>query len=124
MNNIANTILVVDDNKLVRDAMCAVLNDGGFTCFTASDGDVAERLLEAVSADIIITDINMPKQHGFDTIKNIKTRWPDKKVIAISGSSEYRKYSELALFHGANIFIQKPVSTGKLLCAVYDCIEK
>jgi CheY-like chemotaxis protein len=53
----------------------------------AEDGEVAYRLLCAAPADLVLTDINMPKRDGLELIGDIRKRWPQTLVIAVTGGS-------------------------------------
>ena len=124
MHHITTTIVVIDDDKMVRDAPCQTLNYSGFNCIGASDGIQAEHLLGVVEADVVITDIDMPRQDGFETIKNIRSRWPNVRIIAFSGSLHSHNYADRSTACGAEAYLTKPVSVSQLLCAVYACLSR
>ena len=81
------TILVVDDDYLVRNLLSEVLTDNKYNILEASDG------LEALDAinphcppDLIFMDHQMPRLSGIDCARRIKTLYPFLKIILISGS--------------------------------------
>ena len=120
--HLPTTVIVIDDDALVRDAFSLLLNECGYICYTAPDGGQGERLLEVISADIVITDIDMPHQDGFETISHINKRWPDKKIIAISGSSDSREYADMAASLGVSTYLTKPVTVTQMIRAINSCL--
>ena len=79
------TILLVEDDDLVKDMLAQVLERGSHKVIRAHDGEEAAELLKNISPDIIVTDIIMPKKSGITLISEVKNRHPDMEIIAISG---------------------------------------
>ena len=78
-------VLVIDDEDLVRRAIRLVLEKAGFeTVDLASDRQAVERF-EDIAPDLVIVDLVMPDQDGFDTIAQIQNRNPDMRIIAVTG---------------------------------------
>ena len=108
------TILVVDDEPLVRVALETVLQWSGYRVVLASDGDEALTLLESVPIDLLLTDLAMPGREGIETIIEVRRRFPHVKVIAMSGV--YGGFClEMARQLGASAAVSKPVSNAVLL---------
>lgn len=108
------TILVVDDEPLVRVALETVLQWSGYRVVLASDGDEALTLLESVPIDLLLTDLAMPGREGIETIIEVRRRFPHVKVIAMSGV--YGGFClEMARQLGASAAVSKPVSNALLL---------
>jgi CheY-like chemotaxis protein len=84
------SLLVVDDDMDVLDAMCAVLGADGHQVWPASGGLPALQILDAQGHDIdlILTDVVMPGLHGFNLSRMARSRRPDIKVLYISGFIE------------------------------------
>jgi len=80
-----NRIMVVDDEASIRRSLSDILLDEGYDVILASDGYEALQRLNAVIPDLILLDIWMPGMDGTEILKEIKNRWPDIKVIVISG---------------------------------------
>lgn len=80
-------LLLVDDAVIVRRMMALTLaNDPAFDVVgTASDGDVALATLERSPVDIVVLDLDMPGLDGRTTLRRIKERWPELKVVVFSG---------------------------------------
>ena len=83
----AASVLVVEDEPLVRMMVCEVLDDAGYAVTEADSGDAADALIrEGFHPDILLTDIRMPGTlDGFDLIRRTVERLPAIKTIAMSG---------------------------------------
>ena len=74
------SVLVVDDEEIIRDFLFEVLNDD-FEVSTASDGDEAINMLKESNFDLVITDLKMPRVSGDEVVKFARQTDPDAKVI-------------------------------------------
>jgi DNA-binding response OmpR family regulator len=113
-------ILVIDDEKPCVALLHWHLNRNGYGVLTATNGDEALELLGRESVDLVITDIIMPGKDGLETILEIRKRWPDLKIIAISGGGMCGAslYTNLSLKLGAAEVLNKPFTSAELLRAV------
>ncbi|MBI3207345.1 MAG: response regulator [Candidatus Solibacter usitatus] len=107
-------ILVVDDDEGVRTYVTKVLRSAGYETVTAAHGKQAVEELERSSVDLVVMDLIMPVQEGIETILQVRDRWPDLKVIAMSGGP----YLEVALRLGAHAKLAKPVPPDLLVQTV------
>jgi CheY-like chemotaxis protein len=114
----SGTILVVDDEKIVRDFFIDVAESMGGNVETADDGDVAVKKCKEHHYDIIFMDMRMPHMNGLDACKTILSFDPKTKVVMMSGFSEDRMMDE-AIDSGAIAKISKPFE----LKAVINLIE-
>src|ERR1700730_6024282 len=80
-------ILIVDDEPDVRDARKRVLDLAGYSVRTAANAMDAMAELERIPADVVITDIIMPKINGVQAIELICKAFPTIRIIAISGGA-------------------------------------
>jgi len=78
-------ILVVDDIKAITDILSNILVKEGHDVTTAPDGTEAIEALNATPYDLVITDMLMPKQDGFDVITHVKNNVSDTNVIVMTG---------------------------------------
>ncbi len=79
------TVLIVDDEDLVRDVVARMIEDLGYTAVTARDGATALALVESRSIDAVLLDLTMPTMSGADVIAQLRARRPDLPVVLCSG---------------------------------------
>ena len=101
-------ILLVDDHAILRKGLRLLLNDHDDLDVVgeAADGDTALKLVQALLPDVVIMDISMPGLNGIDATRQINTRFPETKVIALSIHSE-KHYVHDILKAGASGYILK-----------------
>ena len=119
-------ILVIEDDVEVREVLRRILEHAGYEVEEASDGEEGIKRYREKQADLVITDIIMPKKEGIETITDLRIEFPDVKVIAMSGGGRLgpEPYLEVAKGFGANRIIMKPFSTGEILDAVQEVLEQ
>ena len=78
-------ILIIDDDALVRRALRKLLEYAGYEVIEAADGIEGVDLYEQHEPDLIISDIFMPRKEGLETISELRSKYPEVKIIAISG---------------------------------------
>ena len=124
-------ILLIEDEKIVRFTLRRVLEAGGHEVIEASNGDEGvskfkEMASKSKQANVVVTDIIMPKMNGFEAIAKIQDIFPHVKIIAISGGGDGdpKKLLDLSksLF-GADKVLAKPFSSEELLTAVDHCLK-
>jgi DNA-binding NtrC family response regulator len=120
MNN-KSSVLIVDDEEIVRRAHFRSLADTGCLARVARDGDEAIRLMEEDPCDVILLDIRMPGLDGMDVLKIIKERWPDSEVVVITGYPTIESAKE-AVRLGACDYIAKPVAPDDVIKAANDAM--
>jgi CheY-like chemotaxis protein len=120
------SILVIEDDVEVREVLRRILEHAGYEVEEASDGEEGINRYREKQADLVITDIIMPKKEGIETITDLRIEFPDVKVIAISGGGRLgpEPYLELAKSFGANHIIMKPFSTAEILDAVQELLKQ
>ena len=113
----APLVLVVEDDSDLRDVLARMLARAGYVVTTARDGFEAVQAMETGSFAAVVTDLIMPKREGIETIMELKRRWPECKVIAVSGGGRLPAGDllSLAVKLGADAALQKPVSGAQLL---------
>jgi DNA-binding NtrC family response regulator len=116
----SQSILIVDDEAIIRDFLSEVLEDYDIT--VASDGDEAIAKLKERSFDLIITDLRMPKVPGQEVVKAARELRPNAKVVVISGYSTLHTVSQ-SVSHGACAFLSKPFSIKELMQTVTTALE-
>ena len=112
------TILLVEDEELLRAGVQEVLEIQGYKVITAPDGEQALACLAAQTIDLIITDLVMPKMDGIDFVKQVRTIKPDLPVIVVSGSTRniMQRYGiDSIQVPGANASLPKPFKSVDLI---------
>ena len=116
-------IIVIDDDEFVRAILCEVLERWNYQVFGASNGQHGIEIIEGEKPDIVITDIIMPEKEGIETILEIRKKYPDIKLVAISGSDRGASninYLDMARNLGANHALQKPIDLDQLKIVLKD----
>lgn len=117
-------ILVIDDEEAIGQTIEAMLEDSGHRCQIASSGIEAEAIADLEHFDIAIVDMLMPEKDGIETIFAFRRRFPNMKIIAISGGGRFQNFGYLrfAREFGAAVTMQKPFIRNDLLMAVICCL--
>lgn len=112
-------ILIIDDEELIRDSLATVLIREGYTVDTAVNGQEGMEKFEKDPARLIVTDIIMPKMEGIETIKKLREKYTDLKIIVISGGGRAGNLDFLAVAKklGADISLHKPFSRAQIVQA-------
>ena len=116
-------ILVIDDDLLSRDYVGQILQTEGHTVEMAANGDDGLSLFRARPADLVITDMVMPKTDGVELITILLNEHPNLPVIAMSGAPNSAQYLYLASYMGAGKILTKPFTAQALLAAVAGAVK-
>jgi CheY-like chemotaxis protein len=119
-------ILVVDDEKPVREALAALLRQEGYRVVVAESGHVAVEAIEAFTFNFIIVDIFMPEMNGLETIKVFRGSAPSVPIVAMSGYAAGSGFVDNDFFRtamefGATCCLRKPFTREQLLDAIEFC---
>ena len=112
------SILVIDDQQIVRDSYKDALEESGHTVITAADGAEALSFCENTRFDVVITDVCMPRKEGVSVVRAVKSQYEKTRIIVISGAEKRSHYLETAKAFGADLTLEKPVNLEKLRCYV------
>ncbi len=102
------TILIVDDDAGIRDALQPLLERLGHRVQAAADGLEAIQHFDQGTFDLIISDVMMPEMNGFDLLHALQSRIVDRIPFIILSSHDDREAIKAALFAGAFDYILKP----------------
>ena len=116
-------ILVIDDEAIVRTSCERSLGTEGYEIKMASSGKEGLAFLEKEPFGLVLLDLKMPDMDGVEVLNKINERWPDTKVIMITGYSTVETAVQ-ALRLGAYNFIEKPFTPDTLITAVKEVFEK
>jgi CheY-like chemotaxis protein len=113
--------LVVDDNTVLADMTKTVLELEGFAVQVFDNGVSAARYVdEGHRADLVISDIRMPKMNGFEMAEAIRRNSPETQFVFVTGYSDNISRSPNDL---GSIVLQKPVSKDELIAAIEIALE-
>lgn len=117
-------ILVIDDDEQFGGFIQEALKKQGYDVRTAVEGREGIEALKKEPADLVITDLFMPEMEGCETIIELRRRWPNVRIIAISGGCSIVEADCLPIARalGANCTLPKPIQRGKLIEAVRNTL--
>jgi len=117
-------ILIIDDEEQIRTLLRNLLEREGYRISEAGDGLEALNCQQADPADLIITDIYMPEKEGLETIDEFRRRFPEVKIIAISGGDKTGKvdFLQVAASFGAQATLPKPFDLQEIVRIVKDLL--
>ena len=115
-------ILVIDDDAEIRISLIKALEKVGHDVDEAGDGEEAIEYFTSMPYDVVISDINMPVKDGVESMLDLKTDYPDIKLIMISG--EDASFLKTAEEFGANRAFPKPFAIADILTAVDEVLAE
>jgi YesN/AraC family two-component response regulator len=116
-------ILLVDDEKDIRDVVHLSLSDMGYQVIEAEDGDQALRIFRDTQPPIVLTDIKMPNMDGIELLQKIKLENPETEVVMITGHGDM-DLAIKSLKYKATDFITKPINVNVLEIALQRVCDK
>jgi PAS domain S-box-containing protein len=118
------TILVAEDEEMVRDLLRSMLEDAGYTVLTACDGAETLRMVRehGNSINLALLDIMMPKCGAKEVSDHIRTDHPRIRILFSSACNEHAVHQALGLKEGSNLLV-KPYSGSALLYAVRKALD-
>lgn len=116
-----STVLVVEDDEVLRMCAAEVVADAGFTPVAAADADEAVAILESRSdIALVFTDIQMPgSMDGLELARTVHDRWPAIKIILVSGRAELSERERPV----NSRFFQKPFAMKQMIEGLQDMIR-
>jgi CheY-like chemotaxis protein len=119
----AATILVVEDDAAQRELLCELLEEHGYACIAAEDG---QRALDIIAGnrcpDAVVLDMVLPRLNGHEFLHELDERGERKlRVVVVSGFGPVTRFAER--FPLVRAVVQKPVEIDALLQAVQSCVD-
>ena len=111
------SILIVDDEEMMRNLLNRILSREGYKIMSAEDGVVALEVLKAEKVDIILSDMKMPRMNGFELLKIVKKEYPKIGVIIMTAYGDTYTVKD-ALLLGADEYITKPFKSYEISLVV------
>ena len=110
-------VLIADDNSDLAQSLKLALEANGYQVEVASNGVDAIACQVAFRADVLITDLVMPEQDGFETLNAFRKEFPQTRLVVMSGAQTFDpgKYLHAAELIGADATFRKPFSVEALL---------
>ncbi len=115
-------VLIVDDEKDLRDLVAAVLEDQCDVA-QANSGAALQKNLSGDAPDVVLLDVVLKDGNGLDLIPKIKKHWPETEVIILSGHGTITMAVEAGR-RGAYNFLSKPFENEKLIADVKCAVER
>ena len=113
------TILVVDDDSIIRDTVGLLLTDLGHCVEQASDGLEALCCLDRALPDLVLSDIQMPNMEGLELLRIIHRRYPKLPVVMMTGHSTFETVVGALRAHAFD-YLKKPIQFADLQA----CLER
>jgi two-component system response regulator PilR (NtrC family) len=117
-----HSILVVDDEKGIRDFLEITLKKEGYEVTLSSNGEEAVELCQKREFDIVLADIKMPKGDGHMVLKKVKKMWPETVIILITAYGSLESAVE-AMKDGAYDYISKPFNVNELKALLKNALR-
>jgi DNA-binding response OmpR family regulator len=114
-------VLLVDDDKTVRESLSEVLVCEGYLVVQAANGEEALCIMESQHIDVVLLDLNMPRLNGWDTFENLIERWPLVPILIITARPNQLF---LAASAGAAALLEKPVDIAAMIRAIRTAIDE
>ena len=116
-------VLIVDDERAIRNSLGEILGDEGYEVETAEDGAVALQKVEKEKFDVIFCDIKMPGMDGVEVLGKLMEMGIDSAVVMISGHADIDTAVD-CIKKGAFDFVQKPLDLNRILITIKNATEK
>ena len=116
-------ILIVDDERAIRNSLGEILSDEGYEVDTAEDGPSALAKVDKERFDVIFCDIKMPGMDGTEVLEKLVADGIDSAIVMISGHGDIDTAVE-CIKKGAFDFIQKPLDLNRILITIKNATDK
>jgi len=117
------SILIIDDERAIRNVLKDILNNEGYTTDEATDGEEGLKKFTSTNFDLVLCDIKMPKIDGIEFLQRAKEINADVPIIIISGHGNIETAVD-AVKKGAFDYIAKPPDLNRLLITIRNAMDK
>jgi DNA-binding response OmpR family regulator len=114
--------LILDDDDGMRGTLARFLSQEGFEVFQAGDGSKVAEIMAAGIA-VVLLDVNLPGESGFDIARRLRAGWPDVGIIMLTGRNELVD-RVLGLELGADDYLPKPFELRELLARIRSILRR
>lgn len=116
-------ILIIDDERAIRNSLGEILSDEGYSVETAEDGAKGLEMAVKGRFDVVFCDIKMPEMDGVEVLEKLQQEGVDSSVVMISGHGDIDTAVE-CIKKGAYDFIQKPLDLNRILITIKNATDK
>ena len=116
-------ILIVDDDRQVREVLHQIFLSAGYNCRLAEDGRKGLKAYTEQKSELVVTDLKMPVMSGIELLQGIRALDEDAAVVVLTGAADVKTAID-SLKLGAYDFIMKPVNVEELLIAADRALER
>lgn len=116
-------ILVVEDNKDLRELLCIALDQNGFSALGAGDGEEALKVMDNSPVDLIVADIMMPNMDGYELTDLLRQSNNSVPILMITARDDYDSMQK-GFLRGADDYMVKPVDLGELMLRVRALLRR
>lgn len=116
-------ILVVEDDRELRELFCSVLSDHGFTAVPATDGENAFDILERTQIDLVISDVMMPRMDGFALTRALREAGYSMPVLMIT-AKESTADKRRGFRAGTDDYMVKPIDVNEMVWRVEALLRR
>ena len=116
-------ILVVEDDRDLRELFCAVLTDNGYTAIEAADGLSALELLENSAADLAVLDVMLPGMNGYELTKNLREAGINIPILMITARQSLADKRE-GFKAGTDDYMVKPVDVDEMVWRIEALLRR
>jgi DNA-binding response OmpR family regulator len=117
------TIAIVEDDVNLREVLSQFLQAHQFVVYEANNGLALSDLLLKVAVELIILDLNLPGQSGFDIAKLVRSRYPQIGIVMLTARTSLTDRI-MSYEHGADIYLPKPTQPQELLAAINSLAKR
>lgn len=116
-------ILIIDDERAIRNSLREILSDEGYQVDVAEDGAAGVKSAMATHYDVIFSDIKMPGMDGLEVLSTLEENGVDAAIVMISGHADIGTAVE-CIKKGAFDFIEKPLDLNRILITIKNATDK
>lgn len=107
-DNHRHAVLIVDDEAVICEVLGGFFQKQGCAVFTAHGGGAALRICRTCVVDLVITDLAMPDKDGFELVRQLRSEFPETKIMVMTGMSHSEGYLKASRHLGADAAMTKP----------------
>jgi DNA-binding NtrC family response regulator len=123
MKREVGSVLVIDDEQLIRETLCEYLQQDGFRVRTAASGEEGLKFLREAAFDVVICDINLPGWDGLEVLERVLRLSPDTFVLLITAYATVETAIE-AFQKGAADYLMKPIVLREVSSKLHRLLEQ